>query len=112
MSEDFLKDMEISSPRPGVVVMNHAAQLCEGGSCPVHRPSDHHMRDWPMRFQSDAAIWCPACERPHGLVLTARECSHGFAHPDPDSLAYLTKHNPDGQWGFHLCDSCCQPANA
>jgi hypothetical protein len=103
-----LEDMELSSPRPGVVVMNHAPHLCEGGFCPIHNPSNHHMRDWPITFRSDRTVWCPACEREHGLVLTERICDCGIGHPDPDSLAYLNLHAPGG-WGTHGCCGCCAP---
>ena len=69
-------------------VVDHGSRHCDGdGACPLHDPTDHHMRSWP--------VW-------HGDVmrLTLRECPHGVLHPDPD----------DRRWGsgVHDCDGCCR----
>ncbi len=66
----------------------HAPTACDGTPCPLHAPSDHHMRDWPTVL------------RMSGLI--ERTCAHGVGHPDPDSLAWL------GGDGIHGCDGCCR----
>ena len=105
---DSLAHLEFSSPAPGVILMNHSAEACDGERCCIHNPSDHHMAGWPMAFRSDRPLLCPTHED-HALVLTERKCSHGIGHPDPDSLAYLRLHDPDdvGAWGVHGCDRDC-----
>lgn len=41
-------DLELSS---GQLVNNfHPEDSCFGDVCPVHKPSDHAMRDWPLAF--------------------------------------------------------------
>lgn len=100
-------EMEISSPRPGVVVANHAATVCQGGPCCIHNPSEHHMKEWQMVFRSDRAVLCPT-HGDHALTLTERVCKHGCGHPDPDSLAWLEEHDPEGGWGVHGCCGCCR----
>ena len=101
-------DMEMSSPAPGVVMITHAAHLCEGEYCCVHNPSDHHMKTWPTTFRSDRVT------RINGkvFVLTERICAHGIGHPDPDSIAYARRISGDGftgAEGVHGCDWCCAP---
>ena len=65
---------------------------CEG-PCPIHRPSSHAMRDWPLYFRTDRGIF-------------ERICPHGVGHPDPDSVAYAILRGDVGQ-GVHGCDGCC-----
>jgi hypothetical protein len=62
----------------------HKPADCEGQGCPVHHPSDHLMKDWPLYWRGDRG-------------LMERACSHGFGHPDPDDLAYkrLIWHDDD-----------------
>lgn len=66
----------------------HSKSKCKGKHCPVHNPSDHHMRDWPQHFRSDRGI-------------TERICPHGVGHPDPDDI------NAKGSDSIHGCDGCC-----
>ena len=61
--------------------------------CAVHRPSEHHMRSWPMLLRSS--------------TLLERLCPHGVGHPDPDSAAYLDWRDGIDSWGLHGCDGCC-----
>jgi hypothetical protein len=100
--------MEVTSPAPGIVQINHAPSLCKGEYCAIHNPSDHHMREWPTQFS----------ERRHPIVgggvfvLTERVCRHGIGHPDPDSLNYATRAGVLGAvkgLGIHGCDRCCMP---
>lgn len=103
--DDLLAGVEFSSPRPGLILMNHAAEICEGEHCCLHNPSAHRMRDWPLEFRTDRPLLCPT-HGDHALVLTERLCPvDGVGCPDPDSLAYLRVHDPDdlGAWGVHGC---------
>lgn len=81
----------------GLVV--HPEEICEK-PCPWHGPSDHHMRDWPIFLRASG--------------LAERVCQHddgSCGHPDPDSLAFLRRHDPEGSagLGLHGCDGCCVP---
>ena len=88
----------------------HKPQACKGEFCPLHNPSNHHMKDWPVVIRSSA--------------LVERTCPHGVGHPDPDSLAYFDRtwammHKSqfpieiEGETesehclGIHGCDGCC-----
>ena len=65
----------------------HSPDKCVGRPCPVHNPSDHHMRSWPLNYRPDRG-------------LTERLCHHGVGHPDPDDPS---KHRRHG------CCGCCTP---
>ncbi len=54
----------------------HDPSACEGRGCPIHHPSDHHMKDWPLLWRGDKGIF-------------ERICSCDTGHPDPDSIAYM-----------------------
>lgn len=65
--------------------------------CPIHAPSDHHMRNWPMIYRADRNI-------------IERRCVHGIGHPDPDQISYWFKTLPEKQAeaeAIHGCDRCC-----
>jgi hypothetical protein len=64
----------------------HTAGWCAGRPCVIHRPTRHHMRDWPLHWRADRRL----CER---------TCPHGVGHPDPDEIGD----------GAHGCDGCCAP---
>lgn len=66
----------------------HLRRRCRGPVCPLHRPTDHHMRDWRLHYRHDREIF-------------ERICEHGVGHPDPD-----TKFKPTDD-GTHGCDGCC-----
>jgi len=66
---------------------HHLPHVCCDGPCPIHAPSDHHMRAWPLHWRADRHI-------------AERVCPHGIGHPDPDQLLL------DG--GVHGCDGCCK----
>ena len=82
----------LDAVRPGV--SDHLTKHCDGGPCPLHDQTAHHMRSWPQL---------------HGRVmnLTVRECPHGALHPDPDDLRW-------GRPAEHAhaaeCDGCCRSA--
>lgn len=79
----------------GQKLMVHDKKDCSG-SCCIHNPSDHHMKDWPTNWRSD-------------LGIMERICEHGIGHPDPDDLAYKKKILGDkaDHLGVHGCDGCC-----
>jgi len=70
----------------------HAEDRCTP-PCPIHSPSEHSMRGFPLHWRGDRGIM-------------ERICPHGVGHPDPDTLAYI---DPDGSKmeGVHGCDGCC-----
>ena len=70
-------------------VFTHDESACKGNFCPVHNPSNHHMKDWPQHYRGDRGI-------------TERICPHGIGHPDPDCLLANKGDN-----GIHGCDGCC-----
>jgi hypothetical protein len=71
----------------------HAADSCRG-ACPIHRPSDHAMRAWPLHYRPDRGIF-------------ERICPHGVGHPDPDSVRRALEYDEDTDVGVHGCDGCC-----
>ena len=77
--------MEEYTTGTGQKILVHDRADCSG-YCPIHWPSDHHMRDWPTNWRSD---WGAFMER---------ICPHGIGHPDPDDK------NADP---VHGCDGCC-----
>jgi hypothetical protein len=86
MSETFVDDA-------GQKLVNvHDASACSG-ACPIHSPSQHHMRDWPLVWRQDRGIF-------------ERMCPHGIGHPDPDSV-YFAMEFGNGDPGVHGCDGCC-----
>lgn len=73
-----------------VVTNVHAPEQCAGRPCPIHNPSDHHMRSFPQHWRDDRG-------------LMERICPHGVGHPDPDGLE---------SHGVHGCDGCCRKPEA
>lgn len=63
----------------------HPRGTCKGAHCAIHRPSDHHMLEWPQWFREDRG-------------MMERLCSHSIGHPDPDDPAVERRHG---------CDGCC-----
>lgn len=72
----------------------HDRSECKG-YCPIHNPSNHHMKDWPLYWRDDRKIF-------------ERICSCGVGHPDPDDMAYKQSIgvNIDVE-GIHGCCGCC-----
>ena len=66
------------------------------GPCPIHSPSDHLMKDWPIYLRQD----------PFMYAFPERICEHSVGHPDPDSVAYHASIGDHGM-GLHGCDNCC-----
>jgi hypothetical protein len=63
----------------------HRPWDCLGGTCWIHKPSAHHMRDWDVVWREDRQ-------------MLERLCEHGVGHPDPDQ--------PLTDW-VHGCCGCC-----
>lgn len=76
----------------------HPARLCKDDeTCCIHKPSDHHMKDWPLYWRSDTG------------VMERIDPDTGIGHPDPDAVTYhLSKHPKDTNYGVHGCDGACQ----
>lgn len=84
-----------------MLVNVHDREDCTG-ACPIHAPSDHHMRDWPLHWREDRG-------------LMERICPHGVGHPDPDHLTHTAEvRGEEAAWGesVHGCDGCCKEAAA
>ena len=72
----------------------HDPSKCEGQSaCPVHNPSDHIMRDWPLHWRADRGF-------------AERICEHGCGHLDPDQFPWWGATNREYE-AVHGCDFCC-----
>lgn len=76
----------------------HEDTQCQGRTCIIHSPTDHHMRGFPLHWRGDRGIF-------------ERICEHGIGHPDPDQFAYWNEVGAgrDDGMGVHGCDGCCQP---
>lgn len=73
----------------GQRIVAHNRQVCIP-PCPIHTPSDHHMRMWRQLYRgADTPM--------------ERMCVHNIGHPDPDDILARTL---DGA-GIHGCDGCC-----
>lgn len=88
---------------PGLVLRTHGPEVCSPEyPCCIHRPSDHHMKDWPWSVRLDRFD-----------LLTERHCpDHGIGHPDPDSLSFIERQygkDTADVSGIHGCDGCCRP---
>ena len=79
----------------------HSRDKCVG-ACPLHNPSNHDMRDYPLHHRNDRGIF-------------ERICSHVVGHPDPDAYDYLEqrlgKKGADAEF-IHGCDGCCSVRTA
>lgn len=91
----LLATMERWTSGTGQELMVHNENTCRGQFCPIHKPSDHHMKDWPLHFRDDRGIM-------------ERICKCGVGHPDPDDLAFRLKKGSTDT-GIHGCCGCCMP---
>lgn len=85
-----------------VTNMHHPC-VCAGNDCCIHNPSDHHMREWPMRYNN------PTPDHP-GPGLMERLCEHGLGHPDPDHMTWFASVHTTEETrdeATHVCDGCC-----
>lgn len=77
----------------------HRPEQCAGRACVIHRPSDHHMRGWPLTWRNDTRVM-------------ERTCPHGIGHPDPDHVAADRARFGEevaATNAVHGCDGCCTP---
>lgn len=76
----------------------HDESLCQGRCCVIHYPSDHHMRDYPLIWNSLE-------------TQMERLCEHDFTHPDPDDLLYWINIANMPWKAEHICcpHDCCTP---
>lgn len=88
------RQMEISLDYRNRRVTHHSWENCGGPNCPIHNPSSHGMKSWPLLFRPDLGIF-------------ERVCDHGVGHDDPDSAAYMER-LVSGWTHPHGCDGCCQ----
>lgn len=97
--EPDLDDMDISMSGTGQMMAYHKPEVCQQVSyaCPIHSPSDHHMRTWPMHGRTDLE-----------LPLLERICPHNATHPDPDSLKMLQALDETFDPLHGACDGCCR----
>lgn len=81
--------------KPGSITLTavHPGELCAGRPCPIHNPTEHKMRDWPLLWRDDRGIF-------------ERVCKHSVGHPDPDQLDYWRETGQRHQ-AVHGCDGCC-----
>lgn len=73
----------------------HPLSACGDRVCIIHRPTNHHMSDWPLIWREDRGIF-------------ERVCGHGISHPDPDQGQFWAENNQEWKW-VHGCDRCCSP---
>jgi len=69
----------------------HKRENCVGKICCIHKPTDHHMIDFPQNWRYDRGIM-------------ERICPCGVGHPDPDD--FQIRHSLDN--GIHGCCGCCR----
>lgn len=75
----------------------HSPKACAGqNACPMHKPSPHTMRDWPVIWRDDRGILERLCPK------------HGCGHPDPDQDEYWADTGQMWQ-SIHGCCGCCRP---
>lgn len=78
----------------GLLQNVHLESSCRGRACTIHRPTNHHMRNWPLHWRQDR-------------VLFERICSHGIGHYDPDQEEFWRETGQEAQM-VHGCDGCCR----
>lgn len=87
----YLRQLELVTLVGGAVIKAHSRAFCERPRrCPLHAPSNHHMKTWRQLWRSDRGI-------------IERVCEHGIGHPDPDDGKVVSGEDS----GVHGCDGCC-----
>lgn len=74
MGNDGRREVWLLAETDQIVSGIHPASWCSG-SCVVHAPSDHWMRDDKLGFDTK-------------LKAFYRECKHGVQHHDPDERTF------------------------
>lgn len=86
----------------GQTLSVHSVEDCvglkNGEGCPIHCPSDHHMKNYPLHWRDDLGIF-------------ERICKCGIGHPDIDSLNYIKNIDPKKAeiLNIHGCCGHCIP---
>lgn len=83
---------DMISMRGNLLLKTHAETVCQGQTCCIHNPSDHHMSGWDQQ-------WDPQAE------VMYRICEHESLHPDPDDIYVRANRGMVS----HPCDGCCDP---
>lgn len=86
-----LRESDFIRQADGSLRRVHAAGRCLGASCPIHRPSDHPLRDAPLQWRGDRGFM-------------ERICPCQIGHPDPDDLR--VKNFPE-KFSVHGCCGHC-----
>ncbi|MGY1946602.1 hypothetical protein [Nocardia asiatica] len=74
----------------------HSPKACVGQTaCPMHKPSQHHMRHWRVIWRDDRGILERLCPE------------HSIGHPDPDQIEYWRDTGQEWQ-EIHGCCGCCR----
>lgn len=90
----------VTDPNELGLVSVHSPVLCSAQSaCPMHNPSDHHMRGWPVIWRDDRGILERICP------------THGVGHPDPDQYPYWDALGIGDVMAVHGCCLCCRPGH-
>mgnify|MGYP003586641237 CR=1 FL=1 len=64
--------------------------------CPIHHPSDHHLRGWPRNWRSARG-------------LMERMCEHTVWHPDPDDASFRASRGDSDTLHGCCVGTCCVP---
>lgn len=48
--------METTEIREGVFLKHHGPELCQNQRCPLHNPSDHALREFPLDYNYELGI--------------------------------------------------------
>ena len=91
MDEDRARGFDTTGP-----LVTHDRDACQGRGCPIHHPSDHHMRHWPRNWRSDRR-------------LMERMCEHIVWHPDPDDATFRASRGDSDTLHGCCVGTCCVP---
>ena len=89
--EDRRRGFDTTGP-----LVTHDRDDCQGRGCPIHHPSDHHMRGWPRNWRSDRG-------------LMERMCEHTVWHPDPDDASFRASRGDSDTLHGCCVGTCCVP---
>ena len=94
--DQALEDDGLVLTNTGLLRTHPPTACAQDNACCVHRPSQHHMRDWPLQWRADTKVM-------------ERLCPNGVGHPDPDHLAHVRRRNPTEAelQAVHGCCGCC-----
>jgi hypothetical protein len=76
----------------------HESGRCLGEHCPVHKPSNHNLREFPLRFNFDAFVF----ER----IIPASDGGQETCIPDPDDYTLVSRGGNLIYRNSATCDIC------